>query len=88
MKAFDIIRGFCTNWNNCENCDWVDVPDVRDYDEWAMEYYGFVPAGLKPGVTYLVVWGGDRFITGRAYEEPDAYYMDEDHEVRFYEIEE
>lgn len=79
MKAFDIIRGFCTNWNNCENCD---------YDEWAMEYYGFVPAGLKPGVTYLVVWGGDRFITGRAYEEPDAYYMDEDHEVRFYEIEE
>lgn len=39
-------------------------------------------------MTYLVVWGGDRFITGRAYEEPDAYYMDEDHEVRFYEIEE
>lgn len=90
MKAIDIIKGFCTNWNDCENCDWVKVPEYEseeEYREWAMGYYGFIPKTLKPGVTYLVVWEGDRFITGRAYEEPDAYYMDEDHEVKFYEIE-
>lgn len=88
MKAFDIIKGFCTNWNNCENCDWVWVPDHGDYDEWAMDYYGFIPAGLKPGATYLVVWGQEGFYDGNVLVLPDCYYMDEDREVRFYEIEE
>lgn len=88
MKAIEIIKGFCTNWNDCENCDFVDVPDDRDYDEWAMGYYGFVPAGLKPGAMYLVVWGEEMFHTNRTYVEPDVYYMDDDHEARFYEIEE
>lgn len=91
MKAIDIIKGFCTNWNNCENCDWVAVPEYEseeEYREWAMRYYGFIPAGLKPGVTYLVVWGQDGFYDGNVLVLPDCYYMDEDHEVRFYEIEE
>lgn len=87
MKAIECIKGFCTNWNDCGNCDWVDVPDDRDYDEWAMDHYGLVPAGLKPGTTYLVVWGEEAFYANAGYVEPDCYYMDEGHDVRFYEIE-
>lgn len=90
MKAIDIIKAFCSAWNNCENCDYVDVPEYESdekYREWAMDYYGFIPDKLKPGVTYILIWGEEPFHTLKGTPEPDVCYDGPDvGPVRFYEI--
>ena len=91
MKARDIIKAFCAAWNNCENCDYVDVPEYEseeEYREWAMGYYGFIPDKLKPGRFYLVEWGEEPFHTLKGTPEPDVFYDGpEVGPVRFYVVE-
>ena len=90
MKAIDIIKGFCTNGNDCEVCDYVEVPEFesrREYEEWAMSYYGFIPE-LKQGMFYLVMWQDEDFYGARGAVSPDWISKTADGEiVRFYEIE-
>lgn len=90
MKAIYIIKGFCTNYNDCEYADYVDVPEFdsrMEYEEWAMGYYGFIPE-LKQGRFYLVMWNGEEFYAPMGVCEPDwISKMDDGTIVRFYEIE-
>lgn len=91
MKAIECIKAFCSNWNDCEKCDYVDVPEFEsrgEYEEWAMHYWGFVPVSLKYGKFYLVMWDDDFYLPNSGVVEPDCVAkQDESTIVRFYEIE-